>query len=107
MWTSTQKIGPHWHNVFSCKEVGVFCTRISSLNGINSGNFSSLQISNNYKLLMVALNKLRSCYIRTSALGPKGYCNSCFQRVMCVLCRRQVDVHKGTVGGQSHVDALY
>jgi len=27
-WTSTQKIRPNWHNVFSCKEAGVFCTRI-------------------------------------------------------------------------------
>jgi len=25
---------PHWLNVFSCKEVGVFCARISSLKGI-------------------------------------------------------------------------
>jgi len=42
MWMSTQKIGAHWcHPVFvSCKVVGLFCTRISSLDGIKSGNFS-------------------------------------------------------------------
>jgi len=36
-WTSTQniKIRAHWrHSVFSCKEVGVFVTRTSSLDGI-------------------------------------------------------------------------
>ena len=27
---------------FSCKEVGVFLTRISSLDGIKSGNFSAI-----------------------------------------------------------------
>jgi len=36
MWTSTQKIraqSHHWHHpvFFSCKEVGIFYTRISSL----------------------------------------------------------------------------
>jgi len=38
MWTSTQKIKirVHWRHplFFSCKEVGVFFTRISSLDGI-------------------------------------------------------------------------
>jgi len=38
MWTSTQKIKirVHWHHpvFFSCKEVGLFFTRISSLDGI-------------------------------------------------------------------------
>ena len=38
MWTSTRKIRPHWHNVFSSKEVGVFCRRISSLKEIKCGN---------------------------------------------------------------------
>src|SRR6218665_2067663 len=37
IWTSTQKIRAHIrHPVFSCKEVGISFTRISSLNGIKS-----------------------------------------------------------------------
>jgi len=31
---------------FTCKEVGIFWTRISSLDGIKSGNFSSIYINN-------------------------------------------------------------
>ena len=46
MWTSTQKIKirVHWRHpvFFSCKEVGVFFTRISSLDGIKCGNFSAI-----------------------------------------------------------------
>jgi len=36
MRTSTQKIRAHWHRpvLFSCNEVGGFCTRISPLGGI-------------------------------------------------------------------------
>jgi len=30
-----------------------------------------------------------------SALCPDGHCTSCFKRVMCILCRRHVDVHRG------------
>jgi len=44
---------------------------------------------------MVVLNKLRSHYSQTSALGPECHCTSCFQRVMCILCQRHVDVTKG------------
>jgi len=33
----------HWsHPVFSCKEVGVFFIKISSLDGIKSGNYLSI-----------------------------------------------------------------
>jgi len=46
MWTSTQKmkIRVHWRYpvFFSCKEVGVFFTRISSLDGIKTGTFSAI-----------------------------------------------------------------
>ena len=38
-------------------------------------------------------------YSRILALGPKGHCTSCFKTVMCISCRRHVDVHKW-----SHVD---
>jgi len=39
---------PGRHPVFfSCKEGGIFFTRISSLHGIKSGNFSAIYISNN------------------------------------------------------------
>jgi len=47
-------------------------------------------IISNTKLLIVALNKLRSYYSRTSALGPEGQCASCFQRMMCISCRRHM-----------------
>jgi len=39
---------------------------------------------------MLVLNKLLSYYSQTSALGPEGHCTSSFQRVMCILCWRQV-----------------
>jgi len=44
MQTSTQKIRAHCHHpvFFSCKEVGIFYTRNSSLNRIKSGIFSSI-----------------------------------------------------------------
>src|SRR6218665_3429175 len=41
------------------------------------------------------INKLRSYYSRTSALDLEVHCTNCFQRVMCISCRRHVDVHKG------------
>ena len=99
MWMSTQKIKirVHWRHpvFFSCKEVGVLYTRISSLDGIK-------EIFRRYKLVIKIinssiLNKLQSCS-RISALGPEGHCTSCFKRVMCISCRPHVDVHKG-VGG--------
>ena len=43
------------------------------------------------------LNKLQSRYSRISALGPEDQCTSCLQRVMCISCRRHVDVHEGRV----------
>ena len=44
MSTQKIKIRVHWHHpvFFSCKEVGVFLTRISSFSGIKSGNFSAI-----------------------------------------------------------------
>src|SRR6218665_1129758 len=37
-------------------------------------------------------------YSRILALGPKGHCTSCFKTVMCISCRRNVDVHKWGAG---------
>ena len=55
------------------KEVGVFWTRILSLDGIKSGNFSSIYISNNYKLgLLIVQFKInyKDYWSQISALGP-------------------------------------
>ena len=60
-----------------CKEVGIVWTRISFLMRIKSGNFLSIHSSIKYITIILQSNF--------------GF--SCFQRVMCILCRRQV--HKG------------
>ena len=36
-----------------------------------------------------------------SAIGPEGYCTSCFKIAMCISCRPHVDVHKGGRGSGS------
>src|SRR6218665_3209307 len=109
MWTSTQKIKIRVHGChtvfFSCKEVGIFFTRISSLDR------KKVKICLRYKLVISitkSLNKLES-YSRISALGPVGHCTSHFKRAVCISCRPCVDVHKGGEGsgpcGQGgHVD---
>src|SRR6218665_286874 len=78
------------------KKLASFFTRISSLDGIKSGNFSAIEISNkNY-----SLNKLQS-YCRISASGPEGHYTSRFKRAVCISSRPRVDVHKGV---PAHVD---
>src|SRR6218665_2349537 len=84
------------------KKLATVFTRISSLDGIKSGNFPRyrlvIKISNS-----TVLNKLQS-YSRISALSPEGHCARHFKRAMCISCRPHVDVHKGR-GGLAHVDA--
>ena len=45
MYTSTQEIRRHTV-FFSCKEVGILSTKMSSLDGIKSGHFSSIHTVN-------------------------------------------------------------
>jgi len=42
----------------------------------------------------IVLNKLQ-WHSRISALGLESHCTSCFKRLMCISCRRYVDIHKG------------
>jgi len=65
MWTSTQKIKirVHWRHpvFFSCKEVDIFFTRISSLDGIKSGNsqISAIHVGPEGQWLIVPSKVLR------------------------------------------------
>ena len=79
------------------KKLASFFTRISSLDGIKSGNFSAIEISNkNY-----SLNKLQS-YCRISASGPAGHYTSRFKRAYVFHVDR---VWMSTRGVPAHVDA--
>ena len=75
----------HWHHpvFFSCKEVGVFFTIISSLDGIK------VDIFWRYKLVIkvinaTVLNKLQP-YSRISALGPEDHCTIAVSGERCVF----------------------